>query len=162
MANILVNDSLNFAYDFFNSKVSTPQCFLLNLLPIIFKSLPSENYFHDKKIKIVSNNMNVLQGVVSVIFGISEASYGQTYADWTFLKHTSEWSIFDLNIPFDSLVPLSPTIWLTTVKDESLSYFRRNKDPRAYIGKFCFFRFSRQGSKIWLNVPKKGVFWTFW
>jgi hypothetical protein len=71
-----------------------------------------------------------------VIFGISEASYGEKNADWTFLKHALERSTFDLTISFNNLVPLSPTIWLTAVKDESLSFFRRNKDPRAYIGKF--------------------------
>jgi hypothetical protein len=68
-----------------------------------------------------------------VNFDISEASYGQTNADWTFSKHTLGRSIFDLAIPFDSLVSILPTIWLTTVKHESLSFFQRNKDPRAYI-----------------------------
>jgi hypothetical protein len=66
-----------------------------------------------------------------VIFGISEAF--QTNADWTFLKHSLGRYIFDLAIPLDSSVPLPPTIWLTEVKHESLSFFQRNKDPRAYI-----------------------------
>jgi hypothetical protein len=88
---------------------------------------------------VVENNYcthNPLKGVVIVIFEISEASYGWTNADWTFLKYTVRRSIFDLAIPLDSLVPLPPTIWLTTVKHESLSFFQRNKDPRAYIRKF--------------------------
>jgi hypothetical protein len=75
-----------------------------------------------------------LKGVVLVIFGISEASYGWTNADWTFLKHTLGKSIFDFAIPLDSLVPLPP-IWLTAVKPGSLSFFQRHKDPRGYIGK---------------------------
>ena len=77
------------------------------------------------------------------------------------------------------LIELPLTIWLTAVKYESLSFFQRNKDPRAYIGKFWdlvrirkivwilvngsyFFRFLPQGSAIWLNMPKNGVFSTFW
>ena len=112
--------------------------------------------------------------MVLVIFGILEALYGSTNAEWTFLKHILGRSIFDLAIPLDSLVPLPPTIWLTAVKHESLSFFQRNKDPRAYIGKFWdlvrirkivwilmnrsyFFRFSLQGSAICLNMPKNGV-----
>ena len=47
-----------------------------------------------------------------------------------------EISIIDLAIPLDNSVPLPPIIWLTAVKHESLSFFQRNKDPRAYIGKF--------------------------
>ena len=69
-------------------------------------------------------------------FDISEASYGETNAYWTFLNHTLGRSIFDLAISFDSLIPLPATIWLITVKHESLRFFQRNKDPIAYIGKF--------------------------
>jgi hypothetical protein len=29
------------------------------------------------------------------------------------------------------------------------------------VNRFCFFRFLPQGSAIWLNVPKKGVFRRF-
>ena len=77
-----------------------------------------------------------LKRVVIVIRGISEASYGQTNADWTFLNHSLRRSIFDLAIPLDSLVQLPPTIWLTAAKHESLNFFQRNKDHRAFIGKF--------------------------
>ena len=63
-----------------------------------------------------------------VIFGISEDSYGQTNADWTFLKHFLGRSIFDLASPFDSLVPLPPTIWLTAIKHE-----RFGANPENYL-----------------------------
>jgi hypothetical protein len=66
---------------------------------------------------------------------------------WTFLKRSLERSIFDLAIPFDSLVPIPPTIWLTAVKDKSLSFFQRNKDLRAYIGNF------------WGLVGIRKIFW---
>jgi hypothetical protein len=112
--------------------------------------------------------------VVWVIFDILEAWYGLTDDGRTFLINTYDRSILDLAIPFDSSVPLPPTIWLTAVKHESLSFFQRNKDPRAYIGKFwdlvrirkivwilvngsCFFRFLPLGSPIWLNVPKTRI-----
>ena len=67
--------------------------------------------------KIANDTLSesILKGVVIVIFGISEASYGQTNADWTFSKHTLGRSIFHLAIPSDSLVPLPRTIWLTAI-----------------------------------------------
>ena len=87
-------------------------------------------------------------------------------------------SILNLEIPFDSYVPLRPTIWLTAVKQASLSFFQRNKDPRAYIGNFWyfvevwwnvwiltsrsyFFRFRPQGPAIGSKVTKNGIFETF-
>jgi hypothetical protein len=70
-----------------------------------------------------------------VNFDIFEAWYGQTDEDEEFPRRQNERSILNLRIPFATLVPLPPTIWLTAVKHESLSLFQRNNDPRGYIGK---------------------------
>jgi hypothetical protein len=80
-----------------------------------------------------------------VIFGISEASYGYTNADWTFLKHTLARTIFDLAIPFDSLVPLPPTIWLNTSSSASF------KETRILelISEICeIFEICRESGKL--------------
>jgi hypothetical protein len=74
--------------------------------------------------------------VVWVNFDILEAWYGQTDKDEEFLRRQNERSILNLGIPFATLVPNQPTTWLTAVKHEFLSFFQRNKDPRAYVGKF--------------------------
>jgi hypothetical protein len=58
--------------------------------------------------------------------------YGLTDSAGTFLINTFERSILDIAIPFDILVPLTLTTWLTAVKHESLDFFfQLNKDPRA-------------------------------
>jgi hypothetical protein len=61
-------------------------------------------------------------------------------------------SIFDPAIPFDSLVPLLATIRLTAVKHESLSFFQRNKDPKAYVGKF--WNLVRFQKIVWILVNR--------
>jgi hypothetical protein len=86
--------------------------------------------------KIFNYHKSEFKRVVIVIFGIREASYGWTDLDETFLRSTNGRSILNLEIPFDSYVSLRPTIWLTAVKQASLSFFQRNKDPGAYFGNF--------------------------
>jgi hypothetical protein len=105
---------------------------------------------------------------------VSRTTY-TLYTDWKLMKHIIERFILDLAIVFDSLVPLTPPTWLTAVKQDSLSFFQRNKDPRAYIEKclrfnenpenclnfsgwVLFFQFLSQSARIGSNVSKKGVF----
>jgi hypothetical protein len=76
-----------------------------------------------------------LKGVVAVNFGILKAWCGQIDEDEEFLRRRNEISILNLAIPFSTLVPLTPTTWLTAVKHESLGFFQLNKDPRVFIGR---------------------------
>jgi hypothetical protein len=80
------------------------------------------------------------RGVVAVNFDILEAWYGQTDGDEEFLRRQYERSMINLAIPFATLVPLTPTTWLTAVKHESSGFFQLNKDPRVFFWKklrFC-------------------------
>ena len=83
----------------------------------------------------------------------------QTAHFWNIHFNLLRRSIFDLAIAFDSLVPLPPTIWLTAVKHESLSFFQRNKDPRAYIGKF--WDSVRIQKIVWILVLSSCFFFIF-
>ena len=68
-------------------------------------------------------------------FDILESWYGQTDEDEKFLRRVNERAILNLAIPFATLVPLTPTTWLTAVKHESPGFFQLNKDRRIYFGR---------------------------
>jgi hypothetical protein len=55
---------------------------------------------------------------MAVNFDILEAWYGQADEDKEFLRRQNERSILNLVIPFATLVQLTPTTWLTAVKNK--------------------------------------------
>jgi hypothetical protein len=72
---------------------------------------------------------------MAVNFDILEAWYDQTDEDEEFLMKVNKRYILNLAIPFATLVPLTPTMWLTAVKHKSPGFFQLNKDPRIYFGR---------------------------